>query len=173
MSSSRAISQIARIITHQGMAALIIGKFVRAEELNITFQLTPESYCSQLTEGVTINTYITILGNLLQNAIEELNAFDHPLKEIQLSVLIDSESTYISVLDTGRGIPQELIDHITTAGISTKGEGRGTGLNLVYKLVSGLNGSLKIESDAGEGTVITVLFKSPRNAKHKKEEGME
>lgn len=173
MSSSRAISQIARIITHQGMAALIIGKFVRAEELNITFQLTPESYCSQLTEGVAINTYITILGNLLQNAIEELNAFDHPLKEIQLSVLVDSESTYISVLDTGRGIPQELIDHITTAGISTKGEGRGTGLNLVHNLVSGLNGSLKIESDPGEGTVITVLFKSPRNAKHKKEEGME
>lgn len=164
MSSSRAISQISRIITHQGMAALIIGKFVRAEELNITFQLTPESHCSQLTDGVPINTYVTILGNLLQNAIEELNSFDHPLKEIQLSVLVDSESTYISVLDTGRGIPQELIEHITTAGTSTKGEGRGTGLNLVYKLVSNLNGSLKIESDPGEGTVITVLFKSPRSS---------
>ena len=158
MESSRSISQIARVITHQGIAALIIGKAIRASELDISLNLVPESYCRKLTEGISSNVYVTILGNLLQNSIEELNSCDHILKEIQLTVFIDRESTYISVLDTGRGMPREMVEKITERDVSTKGSGHGTGLYLVKKLITELHGSLKIESDPGEGTVATVMI---------------
>ena len=119
----------------------------------------PESYCIQLTAGIPSSVYVTILGNLLQNAIEELNSCDQILKEIQLTIFIDAESTYISVLDTGRGMSKELVDKITEYGISTKGPGHGTGLYLVKNLVSELHGTLKIESDPGEGTEATVMIR--------------
>lgn len=159
MGSSRSISQISRAITHQGIAAIIIGKAIRASELNISLNLVPESYCKKLTTGISSNIYVTILGNLLQNAIEELNSCDHMLKEIQLTVFIDAESTYISVLDTGRGMSREMVDRITERDVSTKGAGHGTGLYLVKNLVTELHGSLKIESDPGEGTVATVMMR--------------
>lgn len=158
MGSSRSISQISRLITHQGVAAIIIGKAIRAAELDISLNLVPESYCMQLTTGIPSNVYVTILGNLLQNALEELNSCDHILKEIQLTVFIDRDSTYISVLDTGRGMSRELVDRITEYGISTKGPGHGTGLYLVQNLVNELHGTLKIESDPGEGTEATVMI---------------
>ena len=159
MGSSRSISQISRLITHQGAAAIIIGKAIRAAELDIALNLVPESYCIQLTAGIPSNVYVTILGNLLQNAIEELNSCDHILKEIQLTVFIDQDSTYISVLDTGRGMSRELVDRITEYGISTKGPGHGTGLYLVQNLVNEFHGTLKIESDPGEGTEATVMIR--------------
>lgn len=158
MGSSRSISQISRVITHQGIAAIIIGKAIRASELNISLNLVPESYCRKLTTGISSNIYVTILGNLLQNSIEELNSCDHALKEIQLTVFIDTESTYISVLDTGRGMTREIVERITERDVSTKGDGHGTGLYLVKNLVTELHGSLKIESDPGEGTVATIMM---------------
>lgn len=158
MESSRSISQISREIAHQGVAAIIIGKAIRASELDITLNLVPESYCKKLTTGIASNIYVTILGNLLQNAIDELNSCDHILKEIQLTVFIDTESTYISVLDTGRGMSKEMVEKITEKDITTKGAGHGTGLYLVNNLVTELHGSLKIESDPGEGTVATVMI---------------
>lgn len=158
MSASRVISQISRTISHQGVAAIIIGKVIRASELNISLSLVPESYCTQLTIGASPNTYVTILGNLLQNAIEELNSCSRPVKEIELTLYIDENSTYISVLDTGRGIPDSMISQITTRGVSTKGADRGTGLYLIESLVENLNGTMKIESEAEEGTVITIMF---------------
>lgn len=158
MSTSRMISQISRTICHQGVAAIVIGKVIRASELDISLSLVPESYCTQLTIGASPNTYVTILGNLLQNAIEELNSCSRPVKEIELTLYIDEDSTYISVLDTGRGIPDDIISQITTRGVSTKGADRGTGLYLVESLVENLNGTMKIESEAEEGTVITIMF---------------
>lgn len=158
MKSSRSIGNISRTISHQGVAAIIIGKAIRAAELNIAFNLIPESYCKTLTAGVPTNVYVTILGNLLQNSIEELDSGENDLKEIQLTVFIDSDSTYISVLDTGRGMSPDLIENATRRSVSTKGSGRGTGLYLVNSLVNELHGSFKIESEPGEGTVATVNF---------------
>jgi sensor histidine kinase regulating citrate/malate metabolism len=158
MGSSRSISQISRRITHQGVAAIVIGKAIRASELNITLNLVPESYCIQLTAGIPSNVYVTIIGNLLQNAIEELNSDEHVLKEIQLTVFIDPDSTYISILDTGHGMSSQLIAHVTERGVSSKGPGHGTGLFLVNNLVKEYNGTLKIDSEPDEGTEVTVMM---------------
>lgn len=158
--TSQSISQIPKTIEHQGIAALIIGKTIQAAELDITLNLVPESYCKTLTTGISSNVYVTILGNLLQNAIEELNSCNHEVKEIQLTLFIDSENTYLSVLDTGRGIPRELINQVTKPHVSTKGSGRGTGLYLIDSLVHELHGSLKIESDPGEGTDVSILIQN-------------
>lgn len=160
MKSSLKISNISSQIKHQGIAALLIGKLIKANEFGISLTITPGSYCDATTKGVTTNAYITILGNLLENAIEELNDIEQEEKEIQLTLYINESQTYISVLDTGRGMPPEYIETITQFGISTKGPGRGTGLYLINNLLENLNGSIRFESEPGEGTEVIVMINS-------------
>ena len=67
----------------------------------------------------------------------------------------------ITCEDTGGGIPEDVRENIFQRGISTKGEGRGTGLPLVKELTDRYHGEITIETEPGEGTCITVSFMRP------------
>lgn len=73
-----------------------------------------------------------------------------------------SPGVYVSVKvsDTGSGIPRELLDKVFEPFFTTKERGKGTGLGLsmVYGFVTQSRGSLKIYSELGIGTSITMLF---------------
>ena len=65
----------------------------------------------------------------------------------------------ITTDDTGSGIEEGNIDRIFENGFSTKGNGRGTGLYQVKKLVENAGGNINVESQEGVGTSFTVSFK--------------
>ena len=62
----------------------------------------------------------------------------------------------ITANDTGVGIKQENMEKVFLNGYSTKGEGRGTGLYQVKRMVENLGGEIAIESQFGTGTTVTV-----------------
>jgi PAS domain S-box-containing protein len=64
------------------------------------------------------------------------------------------------VHDTGCGMSAEVLARIFEPFFTTKEEGKGTGLGLstVYAIVQGCNGEVTVESNEGQGTVITVFF---------------
>ena len=64
----------------------------------------------------------------------------------------------IAADDTGEGIKKEDLEHIFENGYSTKGEGRGTGLYQVKKLVDSLNGTISVETQEGIGTSFSISF---------------
>ena len=66
------IGKVTKEIESTGIAAIIIGKMVEANNSGIKLELQSDSYCTNLTEGVPFDCYVTVLGNLLQNAIDEL-----------------------------------------------------------------------------------------------------
>ena len=71
----------------------------------------------------------------------------------------------IRVLDTGRGIPQEEIAHITEAfyrvdkSRSRAQGGVGLGLSLCSEIVQLHNGTMSFASRVGNGTCVTVELK--------------
>ena len=65
----------------------------------------------------------------------------------------------ITTDDTGSGIEEGNIDRIFENGFSTKGNGRGTGLYQVKKLVENAGGNINVESQEGVGTSFTVSLK--------------
>lgn len=101
-SASINVGKITKEIESTGIAAIIIGKMVEASSCGIKLELQADSYCKDLTEGISFDCYVTVLGNLLQNSIDELREGNTKVKEISLGLFIDQTYTILTVTDTGR-----------------------------------------------------------------------
>jgi signal transduction histidine kinase len=60
------------------------------------------------------------------------------------------------VVDTGRGMTKDQLDHAFDDFFTTKPDGTGLGLSVVRRLTTDLNGSVRVESAPGEGTAFTI-----------------
>ncbi len=73
---------------------------------------------------------------------------------------VPGDYVLLSVSDNGPGIKKEYLSNIFDPFFTTKSEGEGTGLGLamVYGIVKQNNGFIYIESEPGNGTVVSVYF---------------
>jgi signal transduction histidine kinase len=62
------------------------------------------------------------------------------------------------VIDHGIGIPTEDLDKLFRLYYTTKPDGNGIGLSLVYRIVQMHGGSVEVNSKVGHGTTMTVSF---------------
>ncbi len=158
MISSDAVSLVTQKIPLPQLAALLIGKLIRANALGIHLCLQSDCTCTEGQMHLPPDIYVTILGNLLENGIEALDRQDLLVKEIHVGIYIQATGSILSVDDTGAGIPAQILDHIFEQGISTKGEGRGSGMYLIKSLVDRYHGEIEIETEEQVGTSITITF---------------
>ncbi len=99
------------------------------------------------------------LLNLIINATQ---AMPEGRGRISLSAGIlegeDRGKAFISVADTGSGIPKELVDKVFDPFFTTKEErvGTGLGLSIVYGIVDKHGGSIHVQSRENEGTEFTI-----------------
>lgn len=156
--SGAAVSDITRRVPIANLAALLIGKLLRASELGIQLTLKPDSYFRPKAQDLPADSYITLVGNLVDNAMDELNTGDHPAKEIELGIYSGEGHTTIVCDDTGGGIPPAILDHIYERGVTTKGSGHGTGLALIKQTVDRYEGSIDIDTESGKGTSIEITL---------------
>ena len=79
---------------------------------------------------------------------------------------IAAEGVWVSVGDTGTGIPQERLSRLFEPFFTTKKKGTGLGLMIVYRIVREHGGRLDVESQPGKGTVFRIWLplreRSPR-----------
>jgi cell cycle sensor histidine kinase DivJ len=101
-----------------------------------------------------------ILINLLSNAIK----FSHEGGVIGVSLKRQGNWLNLSVSDSGIGMSAEAIARVgepffqANDGLSRRYEGAGLGLSIVKGLVDLHQGQLRISSEAGSGTTMTVLL---------------
>jgi CitB family two-component system sensor histidine kinase MalK/two-component system sensor histidine kinase DctS len=157
---SMMLSTVVNCIENKTLAALVYGKIGQAREQDITMTINSGSFLPEHNEYLSTNQLITILGNLLQNAIDA-TANKQGIKEIELFTSCDEHKLKISVDDTGCGIPPEIQNKICQRGFSTKGNDRGIGMSLIAGIIEDKNGRFVIDSEPNEGTSIIVeIYKS-------------
>ena len=136
---------------------------LRADEKKITLDLNIEP-----------NTPIRVLGdptrveqillNLIGNAVKFTNKGSVQVTIKQLSETAETSEIYFEVRDTGIGIVSNKINTVFGAFSQAKSDtsriygGTGLGLTIVKKLVGLLNGSIKVESIFGEGSVFKITL---------------
>ncbi len=74
------------------------------------------------------------------------------------------ESVLVSVRDEGVGIPPDEIDKIFKLYFTTKPDGNGIGLSIVYRIVQLHDGAVEVQSEAGRGTTMTVRLPTRSSA---------
>ena len=152
------ISGIIHRIEIPSVAALLIGKFARAAELGIHFALDETSLLKEEDTNIPSDVFITVLGNLIENAMDSLNTISTKDKKILVSIKSDNSSIVISVSDNGCGINNTNLKNIFKDGFSTKNNSRGTGLFVVKNLIESYNGRISVTSIENIETKFVVKF---------------
>jgi two-component system, NtrC family, nitrogen regulation sensor histidine kinase NtrY len=78
---------------------------------------------------------------------------------LSVTTTLENGTIFISISDTGTGIPPEVRSRLFEPNFSTKTDGMGLGLALVKKTIHELQGSIEIRSKENLGT--TVLIRLP------------
>jgi len=93
-----------------------------------------------------------VLVNLIKNAMQAMTKGG----TLTLQTGEGSDGVWLSVADTGGGIPQEQINRIFEPFFTTKKKGSGLGLMIVQRIVRAHGGRIELESMVGHGTTFRI-----------------
>ncbi|MGG3890632.1 ATP-binding protein [Metabacillus fastidiosus] len=93
------------------------------------------------------------LINLYKNAIEAMKARGGTLS---IDVSEKKKAVVIKIKDTGVGMTKEEISRLGKPYYSTKEEGTGLGMLVVYSAIDKIKGKIEVKSEKGEGTTFVI-----------------
>jgi two-component system CitB family sensor kinase len=150
--------QVTEKIEDPLLAALLVGKATVAAERGVALWVSDRTRLPDRL--VDPSGLVTIVGNLVDNALDAVAGAPHARVEVEL--LTEGRTAVLRVRDTGPGIPEEQRELVFTEGWSTKEppahRGRGIGLSLVRKLAERQGGSASIGEAGGGGAEFTVVL---------------
>ena len=135
------------------IAGFLLSKINRTSDLGHSLVISNESQLPENSNEDQVAVLITVLGNLIENALEALG--QEPGGEISVSLHYRHGWLHCEVNDDGPGITPEHIEHIFEKGVSSKGTERGVGLALVKQQVENVGGNISVESEPG---IFTQFF---------------
>lgn len=129
---------------------------VTAEKQGIRLTLQGESAMTMANKGLMDEVFY----NLCSNAIR----YNKPGGSVTVTVGTKDERPFLSVADTGIGIPKECQERVferfyrVDKSRSKSTGGTGLGLAIVKHIVAQHNAALHLDSELGEGTTIEIVF---------------
>ncbi|EMA6343885.1 two-component system sensor histidine kinase DcuS [Bacillus cytotoxicus] len=147
------IGGIMKKVKNPVIVGFLLGKLSYARERNIELIVSEDSYLPDIFDESMIHELITIVGNLIDNALDAVTNCEE--KRVQIEIYYE-DTLMIIVKDTGHGIPTDRLDTVLMKGYSTKGNNRGYGLFLVNESMKRINGKIHVQSLVEKGTTITI-----------------
>ncbi|MCX4236910.1 ATP-binding protein [Streptomyces ortus] len=150
--------QITEKIHDPLLAALLVGKATVAAERAVALTVSDGTLLPDRL--VDARGLVTIVGNLVDNALDAVAGTLHARVEVELRA--EGRTAVLRVRDTGPGIPAGQHELIFTDGWSTKEppahRGRGIGLPLVRRLAERQGGSAQVAQAEGGGAEFTIVL---------------
>jgi len=140
----------------QDLAQFLAGEF---EQAGISIDLDLAKDIPQIQGDERFLRQMLI--NLLKNAKAAMEGGGIA----RLATRFDDETIRITVEDTGTGIPDEVLNKIFEPYFTTKIDGTGLGLTMVYKVVKGHGGDITVQSRPSLGTRFTIQLPIYRGAR--------
>ena len=114
--------------------------------------------------GLTLTAHVDpqhmrqAIWNLCLNAVQSIPDAGGEIRVGACRLPGDASRLQIWIADTGHGIDEEDLPHIFEPFYSTKPEGSGLGLALVYRVIQDHGGQIEVKSRLGEGTTFTLTL---------------
>ena len=93
-----------------------------------------------------------VFTNLVTNAIQAMPSGG----KLTIEASKTEEAVFISLQDTGEGMPKENMDRLFQPFFTTKPKGMGLGLPICKRIVEAHGGAITVESEVGKGSALTV-----------------
>jgi two-component system sensor histidine kinase HydH len=136
------------------------GPMARAHNIEIN------SYLSADLPPVALDRemFKQALLNLMLNAQEAMTGADGKVPdgsaaqsgELTIQAAHEPGGVSLSLIDTGRGMPPEVVEHVFKPFYSTRKGGTGLGLPTARKIVEAHGGRIELQSEVGRGTKFTL-----------------
>lgn len=104
-----------------------------------------------------------VFVNLIRNATEAVQSGESAAGTVVVKAGAARDHVWATVTDDGIGIPHGDLDQVFDPFYTTKepGKGTGLGLNVAYRIVTKVRGTISVESVQGRGTVFRLRFPLP------------
>jgi sensor histidine kinase regulating citrate/malate metabolism len=148
------------------LAALLLGKSATAHERGVLLEIDPGTAVGDT--GIPSGELVTIVGNLLDNAIDAALAGEPP-REVQFAAWVEDARLEIQVEDSGPGVRADALPHLfdrgwttkNAGGVSPTGSGWGLGLALVAQAVRRNGGVITVSSGPGARFCVSLPVRTP------------
>jgi sensor histidine kinase regulating citrate/malate metabolism len=167
-SVQRLTDRVVEAVGEPVLAALLLGKAATAHERGVLLEIDPSSAVG--STGIPGGDLVTIVGNLVDNAIDAALAGERP-REVQVALWMSGDGLEIRVEDTGPGLAAEDLPRIFERGWTTKesdgerrGPGRGLGLALVAQAVRRNGGTMTCRPGPGAEFTVSLPVRAPVRA---------
>ncbi len=143
----------------QGAALLLQSEFLRQE---VPLVLHMPHTVHVLGDTVRVEQ---VLINLMRNALDAVQDASH--KEVQVVLEADAQQVTIRILDSGSGLPDEVVKHLFEPFFTTKATGQGLGLGLAISssIVQAMDGHLEANNRLPCGAEFVVRIPRCTDAK--------
>jgi len=121
---------------------LVNDEFIK-NNINIHIQSDKEI----LLHGIE-NEFKHLILNIINNAKDAFNEREIEVRDIFISFTKDEKEIHLEIRDTAGGIPLNVIDHIFQPEVTTKEDGKGTGIGLYMstQIANKLGGALSVKN---------------------------
>jgi two-component system, CitB family, sensor kinase len=150
------LAEVSGSIDDPAVAALLVAKLSRADELGVDFSLAPSARLRH-HDPVLSADLVTVVGNLVDNAFEAVGRGG----EVVMDVEDDGERIEIEVRDSGAGIAAGDVDRVFEPGFTTKVgadvKGHGFGLALTRMACARHGGAVTVSVRGGTALCAELL----------------
>jgi len=154
------IDKLSPIVALPLLSGLILAKIGQAGEKNIPLIFSCETDLAQLTPAISQEQLCSLVGNLLDNAIESVAASPTPYVQFEIR---QSECEYILWFANNGPMLTTTLENLCQLGFTSKNNStdHGIGLHLVRSIVEQSKGHIELDSDKDETAFTVYLPKEP------------
>ena len=121
---------------------------LKAKSLSLIIELHPQPLVGRFNRHLLK----VALSHLVRNAVEATR----PHGRIMVRTSVEKDRAILHIQDTGRGMPQEVVDKVFVPFYTTKIGGTGLGMVFVRQIVDEHRGDISLDSKLGRGTTVTI-----------------
>lgn len=141
------------------VAGIIMGKANVCWEKGIELVLSPFLELERLPRNVTSGGLASVIGNLIDNAVDALVMHGSRGKKfIRLDLHYEGDELVLEVEDNGPGMPDHLLNIMFKEGFTTKSGHQGIGLSLVKSYVDVNGGRIEAQRGREGGLLMRIRF---------------
>jgi len=106
------------------------------------------------------NEFKHLFINIINNSIDAFNEKNISERKLSIKAYKDGKDIYLQIRDNAGGIPTNIINHIFKPNITTKADGKGTGIGLYMcqQIVAKNNGKIEA-SNTEDGALFSISFR--------------